>query len=149
MKKRYPWKLFFIGVAINFLIHFFWMFISGVVLLLIGIFNQKCLAMGVALLIVDLMASLIEQFKIRQATLADSDNPAFQEFQEALSKDGDWMQNVMDFVDENCEPVDDEYGDKGMIFLINGPPTPSRGSIERLLWRSNLNCRLQKKKLGN
>ena len=112
MKKRYPWKLFFIGVAINFLFHFFWMFIPGVVLLLIGIFNQKCLAMGVALLIVDMMASLIEQFKIRQATLADSDNPAFQEFQEALSKDGDWMQNVMDFVDENCEPVDDEYGDK-------------------------------------
>ena len=112
MKKRYPWKLFFIGVAINFLFHFFWMFIPGVVLLLIGIFNQNCLAMGVALLIVDLMASLIEQFKIRQATLADSDNPAFREFQEALSKDGDWMQNVMDFVDENCEPVDDEYGDK-------------------------------------
>ena len=63
---------------------------------------------GLALLVIDLIASLVEQLRIRYGTLAESDNPAFREFQDALSKDGDWMQNVMDFVDNNSVPIKPE-----------------------------------------
>lgn len=52
--------------------------------------------------------------KIRQAFLSDSDSPDFQDFQEILSKDGNWRENVKAFVDSKIEEaeLDDVYDSK-------------------------------------
>ena len=106
--RKYPWNLFFFGIVTNFVFHFFWMFIPGVILLLIGCFSQKCLAIGIALLVVDLFASVVEQIKIRNTRLSDNTSPAFQEFQKAFFKNEDWKKNMEEFVEENFTKTDDE-----------------------------------------
>ena len=86
--RNYPISLFIIGFITNILFHFFWIFIPCIILLIIGIFVNPCLFIGLALLLIDIVLSLIEQLRIRQAFLKKSDNPDFRAFQEALSKDG-------------------------------------------------------------
>ena len=44
--------------------------------------------------------------KIRQTFLSDSDDPDFQAFQEALSKDGNWMNNVQELVESKFERIE-------------------------------------------
>ena len=112
--RKYPTSLFIIGFMTNILFHFFWLFIPCIILLIVGIFVKPCLYVGLALLLIDILLSLIEQFRIRQAFLKESDNPDFQAFQDALSKDGNWRDNLNDFLNEkmsgpeNQEESDDE-----------------------------------------
>lgn len=107
MKKRhYPLSLFVLGFITNVIFHFFWLFVPAVILLLLGIFFKPCLYIGLALLIIDLIVSLIEQFMLRNTLLKDSDNEYFREFQNVFEKDGSWWKNVTEYVDEKAVRVD-------------------------------------------
>lgn len=103
MKRRYPAALFVIGFVTNVIFHFFWLFIPAVICLIIGIFSRMFLYIGLTILLFDVIISLIEQINIRNAFLSDSDNPDFRGFQDALSKDGKWNENLMEFLNERFE----------------------------------------------
>lgn len=104
--RKYPTSLFIFGFITNILFHFFWLIIPAILLLIIGIWNDTCLVIGIGLLILDILLSFIEQMKIRQTFLSDSDDPDFQAFQEALSKDGNWMNNVQELVESKFERIE-------------------------------------------
>lgn len=116
--RKYPTNLFVIGFLTNIVFHFFWLFIPSIILLIIGLFSQTCLNIGSALLFLDIILSLIEQIRIRQTFLEESDNPDFREFQDALSKDGNWIENIVEFVErkrsnsQNENKDDNENEDK-------------------------------------
>jgi hypothetical protein len=93
-KRKYPTSLFIIGFITNIVFRFFLLFASGIVLLIVGIFMKPCLYIGLGILILDIILSLIDQLLILRAFLKESDNPDFREFQDALSKDGNWKENV-------------------------------------------------------
>ena len=98
--RRYPTDLFVIGFITNILFRFFWLFVPGVILLIVGIFVKQCLYIGALVLILDVIVSLLEQIRIRRTFLKESDNPGFRAFQEALSADGDWSENIRDLVNQ-------------------------------------------------
>ena len=106
--RKYPTSLFMIGFITNILFHFFWLFIPCIILLIVGIFVKPCLYVGLALLLIDILLSLIEQFRIRQAFLKESDNPDFQAFQDALSKDGNWRENIGEFFNQKMSDPQNE-----------------------------------------
>ena len=93
-KRKYPKTLFIIGFITNILFRFFLIFASSVILMIVGIFVKPCLYIGLALLFLDIILSFIDQMRIRRAFLTESYNPDFQEFQDALSKEGNWKENV-------------------------------------------------------
>ena len=84
MKRRYPLKMFLLGMAMNFIFHYFYLFLPGLILCLIGIWSQKCLAIGLACWLLDLILSFVEQLRIRKASLSESDNPEFNELMDAF-----------------------------------------------------------------
>ena len=106
--RKYPTSLFIIGFITNILFHFFWLFIPGIILLIVGIFVKPCLYIGLALLLIDILLSLIEQFRIRQAFLEESDNPDFRAFQDALSKDGKWRDNIGELFNQKISDPQNE-----------------------------------------
>ena len=106
--RKYPTSLFIIGFITNILFHFFWLFIPCIILLIVGIFVKPCLYVGLALLLIDILLSLIEQFRIRQAFLKESDNPDFQAFQDALSKDGNWRDNIGELLNQKMSDSQNE-----------------------------------------
>ncbi|MBR7122492.1 MAG: DMP19 family protein [Oscillospiraceae bacterium] len=107
-ERRYPFILFLIGFITNILFRFFWLFIPSIILLIVGIWVVWCLYVGLALLGIDIIASFVEQMKIRQAMLSDSDNEQFRQFQDAVSRDGNVFENIRNFVENAAEEVDDE-----------------------------------------
>ena len=119
-KRRYPPDLFWFGYISNVVFHFFWLFWPSIVLILIGIFVKPCMYVALALLVLDLIISFIDQMLIRRAFLQDSDNPDFRAFQDALSKDGDWRENIQEiiegkiqkFEENNKNDSDDEKKDE-------------------------------------
>lgn len=98
--RKYPTELFIIGFLMNIVFHFFWLFLLAILFLIIGIFDESCLYIGIIILCLDIALSFIEQLRIRQAFLEESDNPDFRAFQDALSKDGNWRDNLNDFLNE-------------------------------------------------
>ena len=106
--RKYPTSLFIIGFVTNILFHFFWLFIPCVILLIIGMFVKTCLYIGLALLLIDILLSLIEQFRIRQACLEESDNPDFRAFQDALSKGGNWRDNIGELLNQKMSDPQNE-----------------------------------------
>ena len=94
--RKYPTSLFIIGFITNILFHFFWLFIPCIILLIVGIFVKPCLYVGLALLLIDILLSLIEQFRIRQA------------FQDALSKDGNWRDNIDELLNQKMSDPQNE-----------------------------------------
>ena len=98
--RKYPTSLFIIGFITNILFRFFWLFIPCIILLFVGIFVKTCLYIGLTLLLIDILLSLTEQFRIRQTFLEESDNPDFRAFQDALSKDGDWRNNIGELLNQ-------------------------------------------------
>lgn len=103
--KKYPFKLFLIGVITNIFFHFSWLFVPSVVLLIIGVFVKPCLYLGLIILLIDIILSIIEQLKIRNALL-NSENNQIKGFVEALGKEGNWMENVKNWVDDNSEKME-------------------------------------------
>ena len=94
--RKYPTSLFIIGFITNVLFHFFWLFIPCIILLIVGIFVKPCLYIGLALFLIDIILSLIEQFRIRRA------------FQNALSKDGNWRDNIGELLNQKISDPQNE-----------------------------------------
>ena len=98
--RKYPVSLFIIGLITNFLFHFFWLFIPAVILLIVGIWVKLCGYIALTLLVIDLILSVVEQIRIRNTFLNDSDNPQFKEFQDIFFKGGDWRENMKEVVEQ-------------------------------------------------
>lgn len=103
--KKYPVSLFVIGVLMNLTKNFF-LFFPSIVLLIVGIWVKWCLFIGAALLLLDVIISLIEQIQIRSATI-NSDNPNFKEWQDAILS-SDWKNNVKDLIESKIDDTNDE-----------------------------------------
>ena len=103
--KKYPISLFIIGALINLTKNFF-LFFSSIILLIVGIWVKGCFFVGIALLLLDVIISLIEQIQIRSATIS-SDNPNFKEWQEAILSP-DWKNNVLDLSQSKINDDNDE-----------------------------------------
>lgn len=111
MNNKYPTSLFIVGFITNLLFHFFWLLVPSIILLVVGIFVKPCLYVGVIVLAIDILLSLIRQIRIRNTFLEESDNPDFGAFQDALSNDKSWKENVKDFVNQKIsdnQTEDDE-----------------------------------------
>ena len=89
MERKYPTKMFWLFVLTNFLFHFFYLSIPGIILCIVGIWVKSCLWIGLAILGLDAILSIIEQLRIRKAAVTPSDNPEFNELMDAFcSADG-------------------------------------------------------------
>ena len=89
MERKYPTKMFWLFVLTNFLFHFFYLSIPGIVLCIVGIWVKSCLWIGLAILGLDAILSITEQLRIRKAAVTPSDNPEFNELMDAFcSPDG-------------------------------------------------------------
>ena len=84
MERKYPAKMFWFFVLTNFLFHFFYLFIPGMILCVVGIWVRACLWIGLAVLGLDALLSVIEQLRIRKAAVAPSDNPEFNALMDAF-----------------------------------------------------------------
>ena len=102
MKRKYPAKLFWFFVATNFLMHYFYLSIPGIILCVAGIWVRACLWIGLAVLLLDLILSIVEQLRIRKASLTRSDNPEFNAFMDAFYGPGG-MEAVGKLLDEKIQ----------------------------------------------
>ena len=107
-KRKYPRDLFFFGFFSNIVFYYLWLFIPAVILLIVGIFVRICLYIGLAILLFDIILSLIDQLNIRKEFLTESDNPDFREFQDALSKDGNWKDNIDELINKKLSSSQSE-----------------------------------------
>ncbi len=103
--NKYPVSLFVIGFLMNLIKNFF-LFFPSIILLIVGIRVKWCFFVGVALLLLDVIISLIEQIQIRSATI-NSVNPNFKEWQDAILS-SDWKNNVMDLTESKIDDTNDE-----------------------------------------
>ena len=76
--------------------------------LLVGIFVKNCLYIGLILLVADVILSFVEQMMIRNAFLTESDNPDFRAFQDALSGEGNWRDNLGQLMEERVARSENE-----------------------------------------
>ena len=88
MKRKYPTKMFWFFVLTNFLLHFFYLSIPGIIFCIVGIWVKPCLWIGLAILGLDVILSIIEQLRICKATVTRSDNPEFNELMDAFCSPG-------------------------------------------------------------
>lgn len=84
MERKYPPKAFWKFVLTNFLFHFFYLSVPGIILCIIGIWVKTCLWIGLAILGLDLVLSIIDQMRIRKAAVTHSDNPEFNKLMDAF-----------------------------------------------------------------
>ena len=99
MERKYSMKWFWHFVIINFLFHFFYLFVAGIILCIVGIWARSCFWIGLAILLLDLILSVVEQMRIRKAAVTESDNPEFNELMDAFCGDGG-MQAVRDLLNQ-------------------------------------------------
>lgn len=109
MERKYPTKMFWLFVLMNFLFHFFYLSVPGMILCIVGIWIKPCLYIGLVILGLDLIFSIIEQLRIRNAALSHSENPEFNELMDAFcSSDG--LQGFRKVLDEKMKSTpDDEF----------------------------------------
>ena len=88
MKRKYPAKMFLLFVLTNFLFRFFYLFIPGTVLCVVGIWSQTYLYVGLAVLALDLILSIVQQGRNRNAAVGQSENPDFNEMMDAFCGQG-------------------------------------------------------------
>lgn len=118
MERKYPANMFWLSVLTNFLFRYFYLSIPGILLCLAGIWAKPCLWIGLALLGLDLVFSIIEQRRIREASVTPSDNPEFNEMMDAFCGPGGF-DAVREIVDAKIkaasptEPQDKTDADKG------------------------------------
>ena len=102
MKRKYPTKMFFFFVFTNFLFHFFYLSVPGIVLCIVGIWSKFCLWIGLAILGLDLILSIIEQLRLHRTAITPSDNPDFNEMMDAFCGP-DGLEDVRKIVDAKIE----------------------------------------------
>ena len=88
MERKYPTKMFWFFVLTNFLFHFFYLSIPGIILCIVGIWVKSCLWIGLAILGLDVILSIVEQLRLRKAAVALSDNQGFNELMDAFCSPG-------------------------------------------------------------
>lgn len=99
LKRKYPAKLFLHFVLMDFLFHFFFLSLPGIILCIVGIWVKTCLWIGLAVLLLDLILSFIGQLRIRKTALTESDNPEFNQLMDAYyGPDG--LTSVKEVVDK-------------------------------------------------
>ena len=108
MERKYPTKMFWLFVLTNFLFHFFYLSIPGIILSIVGIWVKSCLWIGLAILVLDVILSIIEQLRIRKAAITSSDNPEFNELMDAFcGPDGlDAVRRIVDAKIASTPPVE-------------------------------------------
>lgn len=89
MNRKYPAKMFWLFVLMNFMFHFFYLFVPGIILCIAGVWVKFCLWIGIALLALDAILSIIEQLSIRKTALTPSGDPEIDELMDALLSDSD------------------------------------------------------------
>jgi len=113
MARKYPAKMFWHFVLMNFLLHYFYLFLPGLILSIIGIWVKSCLWIGLAILLLDVILSIIDQLRIAKAATTESDNPEFNELMDAFLGGGG-LRSVKELVDQRVmestpfEPEEDE-----------------------------------------
>ena len=111
-ERKYPRKMFWLFVLTNFLFHFFYLSVPGIILCIVGIWIKTCLYIGCAVLGLDLILSIVEQSRIRNAAVSHSENPEFNELMDAFcSPDG--LQAVWKVLDEKIKSTPDDESEKG------------------------------------
>lgn len=104
MNRKYPIKMFIIGVLLNFLFHYFYLFLIGLILCIAGIWSSSCLYGGLAVLGLDLVLSIYEQMQIRKTSLSESDNQDFNEIMDAfLGPEG--ANGVMKIIEDKMQSI--------------------------------------------
>ena len=98
MERKYPAKMFWLFVLTNFLFHYFYLFIPGIIFCIVGIWVKSCLWIGLAILELDVILSIIEQLRLRKAAVTPSDNPEFNELMDAFCGP-DGLEGVRKIVD--------------------------------------------------
>ena len=108
MERKYPTKMFWLFVLTNFLFHYFYLSIPGIILSIVGIWVKSCLWVGLAILGLDVILSIIEQLRIRKAAITPSDNPEFNELMDAFcGPDGlDSVRRIVDAKITSTLPVE-------------------------------------------
>ena len=106
MERKYPTKMFWLFVLTNFLFHFFYLSVPGIILCIVGIWVKTCLWIGLAILGLDLILSIIEQLRIRKAARTPSDNPEFNELMDAFCGPGGF-EALGKMLDEKMETHDE------------------------------------------
>ena len=102
MERKYPVKYFCLFVLTNFLFHYLYLFVPGVILCIVGIWSKTCLSLGLAVLILDLTLSVMEQLKLRKAAITPSDNQDFNAIMDAFCSPGG-LQAVREVVEEKIK----------------------------------------------
>ena len=77
MERKYPAGMFWFFVLMNFLFHFLYLSVPGIILCFVGILVKPCLWIGLAILGLDAILSIIDQLRIRKTVLTPSGNPEF------------------------------------------------------------------------
>ncbi len=106
--KKYPISLFVIGFLMN-LTKNFLLFLPSIIFLVLGIWVNWCLTLGIVLFLIDVIVSLAEQTQIRNATL-HSDNSNFKEWQDAILS-SDWKDNIINLTESQINNSDNEESD--------------------------------------
>ena len=83
MDRKYPPKMFWFFVLTNFLFHFFWLSVPGIILCMIGIWVKSCLKIGLVILLLDLVLSIVDQLRIQNAVMT-SEHPDVRELMDAF-----------------------------------------------------------------
>ena len=102
MKRKYPLKRFLFGVALQFFIFNFILFLLGAIFTFIGIWSKSCSYIGTAFLILDLIVSLVQQIKIVIFTLKEDDDPKLNEIKDAIC-DPDDPNAFMEYMEEKIK----------------------------------------------
>lgn len=115
MERKYPAKMFLLFVLTNFLFHFFYLSIPGIILCVAGIWVRPCLWIGFVILGLDLVLSIVEQARIAKAAVTPSDNTDFNELMDAFCGP-DGLNAVREIVDAKINSSNHtDYQDKNDI----------------------------------
>ncbi len=107
--RKYPISLFIFGFVMNIVFRFWVLFVLGIVFSIVGIFVKSFVNIGLATLLLDVVLSFVEQMRLRQTFLEESDDSDFETFKDMVSKDGNWMENVREFLNDKISNPDNAF----------------------------------------
>ena len=107
--RKYPISLFIFGFLMNIVFRFWVLFVLGIVFSVVGIFVKAFVNIGLAILLLDVALSFVEQMRLRQTFLEKSDDSDFEAFKDMMSNDGNWMENVREFLNDKISNSDNEF----------------------------------------
>ena len=97
-------------VLTNFIFRYFYLFLPGLILNIVGIWIEEGLVVGLSVWFADLLLSVISQLRVRKASLEVSDNEDFNEFMDAAF-DPDNPKNLDDVLQEKMRRQEAEHQD--------------------------------------